>query len=325
MGLPLIDKDVKELEQCELIPFRRVIEAGIPAVMTTHILFPKIEDSNIPATMSHKIITGLLKETLGFQGLVVSDCMEMSAIKKYYGTVEGCLQAIRAGVDLIFISHTAAVAREVSQALTSALENGLLSIEDMKKSVDKILSCKQELKMLHKPVGFDTAKARQVSYDLLRQSITPVKLPPEGFELGTNPLFIGAPAIRATNVSNEQEPLQFAEELNKTLGGRGLRVSANPDSNEINGILKEIKDASSIVLGTYNGHLYHGQLELIRELALTHNNILVIALRNPYDLRELPEGVSGIAAYEYTRNSLKAISELLEKQLVPGGVLPVQM
>jgi beta-N-acetylhexosaminidase len=325
MGLPLIDKDIKELEQCELIPFRRVIEAGIPAVMTTHILFPKIEVSNIPATMSHKIITGLLKETLGFQGLVVSDCMEMSAIKKYYGTVEGCLQAIRAGVDLIFISHTAAVAREVSQALTLALENGQLSIEDMKKSVDKILSCKAELKKLQKPISFDTVKGRQVSYDLLKQSITPVKLPPEGFELGDDPLFIGVPAIRATNVSNEQEPLHFTEELNKTLGGRGLRVSANPDKSEINGILTEVTAASSIVVGTYNGHLYHGQLELIRELALIHNNILVIALRNPYDLRELPEGVYGIAAYEYTRNSLTAISELLKKQLIPSGVLPVQM
>jgi beta-N-acetylhexosaminidase len=217
------------------------------------------------------------------------------------------------------------VAREVSQALTAALERGQLSIEDMKKSVDKILSCKAELKKLQKPISFDTIKGRQVSYDLLRQSITPIKLPPEGFQLGADPLFIGVPAIRATNVSNAQEPLQFAEELNKTLGGRGLRVSANPDSSEISGILKEVKAASSIVVGTYNGHLYHGQLELVRELAGVHNHILVIALRNPYDLRELPEGVSGIAAYEYTRNSLNAISELLEKQLVPGGVLPVQM
>lgn len=325
VGLPMINKDVEELEQCELIPFRRVIEAGIPAVMTTHILFPKIEDSNLPATMSRKIITGLLKEALGFQGLVVSDCMEMSAIKKYYGTVEGCLQAIKAGVDLIFISHTASVAREVSRALTAALENGQLSIEDMKESVAKIVRFKKEYQRLPKPEGFDVAKGRQVSYDLLKQSITPIKLPKEGFFLGADPLFLGVPAIRATNVSNEQEPLQFTEELNRALGGRGIKASADPDKSEITGILKEVRNASSIVVGTYNGHLYHGQLELVKELALVHHNILVIALRNPYDLRELPEGVYGIAAYEYTYKSLAAVIELLKGQFTPGGVLPVQL
>ncbi len=328
VGLPLINKDVSELEQCELIPFQRVIEAGIPAVMTTHILFPKIEKDNIPATMSHKIITGLLKEKLGFQGLVVSDCMEMSAIKKYYGTVEGCLQAIGAGVDLIFISHTASVAREVSDALTMALEDGRLSRKDMEDSVRKIISCKEELRRKRKPHGFDAEKGREAAFDLLKQSITPVKLPAEGFPLGDNPIFIGAPAIRATNVSNKQEALQFADYLEEKLGGRGIRMSAGPDKAEINEIIKEVKnrkDVSSIVIGTYNGHLYRGQLELIRELAGIHNHILVIALRNPYDLRELPEGVYGIAAYEYTHNSLKVIAELLQKQFVPGGVLPVKM
>ncbi len=325
VGLPTIHKDISELEQCELIPFQRVIEAGIPAVMTTHIMFPKIEENNIPATMSHKIITGLLKEKLGFRGLVVSDCMEMSAIKKYYGTVEGCLQAIRAGVDLIFISHTAAVAREVSDALTASLESGQISMEDMRDSVEKIISFKAELKGKQKHPGFDARKGKEAAYDLLKQSITPVKLPPDGFQLGNTPLFIGAPAFRATNVSNDQEALQFADYLQEKLGGRSIRVSADPDKAEITGIAEEIKDASSIVVGTYNGHLYQGQLELVKELAGIHNNILVIALRNPYDLRELPEGVYGIAAYEYTLNSFMAVTELLKKQFVPGGVLPVKM
>ncbi|MGF7145881.1 beta-N-acetylhexosaminidase [Anaerotaenia torta] len=328
VGLPLIDKDINELEECELIPFRRVIEAGIPAVMTTHILFPKMEEGNVPATMSHKIITGLLKEKLGFKGLVVSDCMQMSAIKKYYGTAEGSLQAIKAGVDLVFISHTASIVREVSDKLTEALETGELSVRDMENAVKKIIGCKEELRKKKRAHGFDAEKGRETAFELLKQSITPVNFPAEGFSAGNQPVFIGAPAFRASNVSNEQEAAQFADYMEENMGGTGIRISPDPGKEEIAEVIKRVKKekaVTGIVIGTYNGHLYTGQMELVRALADHYSNILVIALRNPYDLRELPKGVYGIAAYEYTHKSLRAITELLQKQFVPNGVLPVKM
>lgn len=89
LSLPRVDKTLEELESCELAPFRAAIEAGVPAVMTTHILFPELEPDGVPATMSRRIITGILKERMGFKGLVVSDCMMMQAIQTYYGTVNG--------------------------------------------------------------------------------------------------------------------------------------------------------------------------------------------------------------------------------------------
>lgn len=325
IGLPTINKTLEELAQCEMIPFQRVIKAGIPAIMTTHILFPKIEEEGIPATMSYKIITGLLKEQLGYQGLVVSDCMEMSAIKKYYGTVYGCIRGIKAGVDLIFISHTASVAREVSDALCKALLEGELSIEDIEDSVKKIIEYKERLQENKKSGDFDVKKGKEIAFDLLKQSITPVNRKTESFSLGSNPLFIGAPAFRATNVSNQEEPLQFALYMEEVLGGRGIVISPNPDGEEIEQIAGEVKDATSIVVGTYNGHLYKGQLELIKELSIRHPLVLAIALRNPYDLSELPKEVYSIAAYEYTVNSFNAIIELLEHKFEPAGVLPVEL
>ena len=97
LGLPVINKTVEELEAFELIPFKAAIRVKIPAIMTSHILFPLIEKDKIPCTMSRTIITDLLKGKLGFEGLVMSDCMEMNAIKTYYGSVEGVLGALRAG------------------------------------------------------------------------------------------------------------------------------------------------------------------------------------------------------------------------------------
>jgi beta-N-acetylhexosaminidase len=328
LGLPLVDKGLDELEQCELIPFQKVIEAGIPAVMTTHILFPKIETRKIPATMSREIITGLLREKLGYSGLIVSDCMEMSAIKKYYGTVEGSIQAIKAGVDLIFISHTAKVAREVSEALVTLLDINDISMKEMKDSVERILKFKD--KIMNDNSGgmeFDVTKGKNFASYLLKKSITSIQMPTKELpEIGPYPLFIGAPAIRATNVSNKQEEgIHFSEYMAKRLGGKAMPISANPSESDVLQALRNIENHSCIVIGTYNGHIYKGQLDLVNQVAKIHQKVIVIALRNPYDLKDLPRNVYGIAAYEYTKNSLEVVAGLLEHGFLPEGILPVKM
>ncbi|WP_312106569.1 glycoside hydrolase family 3 protein, partial [Lachnoclostridium sp.] len=86
LGLPVIDKDIDSLMKEELKPFIGAISEGVPCVMTTHILFPKLERDKIPATISKTILTGLLREKLGFQGIIITDCLEMGAIKDNYGT-----------------------------------------------------------------------------------------------------------------------------------------------------------------------------------------------------------------------------------------------
>ena len=328
LGLPQIDKTLEELEQCELVPFKKVIESGIPAVMTTHILFPKLESEKIPATMSHKIITGLLREKMGFEGLIVSDCMEMNAIKEVYGTVEGVKQAIKAGVDLVFISHTAKVAREVSDALVEALETKEMSAKDMNAAVEKIIKYKEQILNQDQDIDdFDVEAGQRFSFDLLKASITPVQMPLDTLpELGEKPLFIGTTLFRATNVSNQQEnEICFSEYLAKRLGGEAILVSPNPSEDEIQLTLQRVETHSCVVIGTYNGHLYKGQLELVRRVASINQKVLVFALRNPYDLRELPNTVYGIAVYEYTQKSLEAIAQLLEHQFNPNGLLPVKM
>ena len=107
VGLPLVNKSLDKLEVCELAPFRAAIAAGLPAVMSSHILFPQLEPDKLPATMSRRIMTRLLKERLGFDGLVLSDCMMMGAIADHYGSVAGIVAALKAGVDMVFASHSA--------------------------------------------------------------------------------------------------------------------------------------------------------------------------------------------------------------------------
>lgn len=131
IGLPCIEKTMDELEACELISFRAAIKAGIPAIMSSHILFPNIEPNGVPATMSRTIMHGLLRETLGFDGLILSDCMVMDAIRRHYGTAHGVVEAMRAGVDMVFVSSNADLQRESAPAALAAAESGSIDAREL--------------------------------------------------------------------------------------------------------------------------------------------------------------------------------------------------
>src|SRR5699024_6141761 len=98
-GLPTIDKPLDEMHRIELVPFKAAIDAGVPAIMTAHIVFPALDDA--PATLSKKILTGLLREELGFDGLIVTDSMSMEAITEEWGLEEAAILAKQAGVDMM--------------------------------------------------------------------------------------------------------------------------------------------------------------------------------------------------------------------------------
>lgn len=104
-----------------------------------------------------------------------------------------------------------------------------------------------------------------------------------------------------------------------------MYIVRNLSARELIGQRMAVGYHSCVVIGTYNGHLYKGQLELVRQAAGKNQKVLVIALRNPYDLRELPKTVYSVAVYEYTQKSLEAIAQLLDHQFIPKGILPVSM
>ncbi len=141
LALPTVDKSLAELRQIELAPFQAAVDAGIPAIMTSHIMFPQL-DSRFPATMSRRILTDLLKTEMGFKGLVLTDCMEMKAVQHSFGTVKGALHAVKAGVDLVLVSHTASTAEAVALAIREAIESGEIDKAEWEQSLAKIADWK---------------------------------------------------------------------------------------------------------------------------------------------------------------------------------------
>ncbi|RFU94987.1 beta-N-acetylhexosaminidase [Sphaerochaeta halotolerans] len=321
--LPSVEGDLSDLQN-HILPFSEAVRGGIQGIMSSHILFPDIEKEKIPATMSSFFMTELLKNTLGFKGLVFSDCMEMFAIAKHFGTVAGTVAAIKAGVDVVLISHTIDLGVAAAKAIGEALEDGSLSPELFDASTEKILLAKQMLlEAERKPFSVvGSAMHTQENQRLYDRSLTLVQDAP--FVLGDKPLFVGVPCFQATEVSSEEHEVIFAPDMARLVGGTSLVVSENPDENEIHTALSKAKGCSSVVVGTYNGHQYPGQIALANALAKEHQ-VLTVALRNPYDLAQLDTSIRSIAVYAYNREVLKALARFLKGEISCTGVLPVQL
>lgn len=156
--LPVVDKTLEELEQSELRPFRAAVDQGAPVVMAAHILLRQV-DPDYPASLSNRVITGLLRQELGFDGVVCTDDLTMAAISDSYGMGEAAVLAVEAGSDLLLVCHGAAHLTAARDALLEAVDSGRLSMDRLDESVYRILSLKLNWNLTNLPVEASDVEA----------------------------------------------------------------------------------------------------------------------------------------------------------------------
>lgn len=323
LGLPRVDKTEEALEQLELIPFRRAIRAGAPAVMMSHVLFPNIAEDNLPCTMSRYMVTDFLRKKLGFQGLILTDCMEMLAIQNHYGTPQGVVAAIRAGVDLAEISSRMDLEEASAQALNEAAARGELNLQEIQESVDRILKFKQQLCVQPDASLCNLESDRQAARRMSRQAVSQVGGAP--FRADGKTFFCGCADYRVSGAANEEgKKATFPEYMAGHFGAVGFVVSKDPEEAEIQEAVQQAAGAEKVILGTCNGHLFQGQMKLARALSALGKPMAVVALRNPYDLSGLPEQVWKLCCYDYDEPALAAVAEVLSGGAA-NGVCPVKL
>src|SRR5690606_26596067 len=142
--LPRLVHDRQRLERVELLPFRRLGRAGIPSLMTAHVLVEAL-DREHPATMSSSVLTGLLRNEIGYDGVVFSDDLEMKAVADHYAPERAALLAVQAGSDALLVCHSADVAHRMLDALIQAARRGELSAE-------RIAEANRRLMRLQRPM-----------------------------------------------------------------------------------------------------------------------------------------------------------------------------
>ena len=134
-----IMKTLEELYECELIPFQAGIEAGAPFVMIGHLTLPQVIEEKVPASLSYDIVTGLLREELGFDGVIITDSMSMQAITDQYSSGEAAVKAIQAGVDIVLMPYSL---EDAVSGVKAAVQSGQLTEERINESVLRILTLK---------------------------------------------------------------------------------------------------------------------------------------------------------------------------------------
>lgn len=181
VALPVVDKSLEELWQSELVPFNMTLnqedyfgaQAGpsAPAVMVAHILLSQV-DPDYPASLSHRVVTGLLREEMGFDGVVCTDDLTMGAVSNTYGMGEAAVLAVEAGCDLLLVCHGADNLTAARDALLEAADSGRISPERLDESVKRILSLKGEYGLTNEPVDTPDVDALNARIGALTEQIT---------------------------------------------------------------------------------------------------------------------------------------------------------
>ncbi|MDE7326717.1 MAG: glycoside hydrolase family 3 protein [Lachnospiraceae bacterium] len=138
-GAAVVEKTLKELRECDLIPFQGAVEAGVPFVMVGHLSLPQVVGDDVPAILSGEIITGILREELQFNGIVITDALDMGAVTDYYSSAQAAVMAVEAGADMLLMPEDFVAAYE---GVLDAVRRGELTVERIDQSVQRILKVK---------------------------------------------------------------------------------------------------------------------------------------------------------------------------------------
>lgn len=141
-GLPVLDHSTDRIMSFEIVPFKRAVDKGVPAIMTAHIVFTQI-DPKYPATMSEALIGDLLRRDLGYDGVVMTDDLDMAAVHEFYGVGDAAVKAVKAGADILLVAQRKDSMIEVFDALKQAVDNGQITAGEIERSVKRILNLKE--------------------------------------------------------------------------------------------------------------------------------------------------------------------------------------
>jgi beta-N-acetylhexosaminidase len=298
--LPVIRKSYKDLMKTDLDPFKKAIKAGVGSIMIGHLVIPAIDDK--PASLSEKVINGLLREELGFSGLVLTDALNMHALK---GITNVSAQCLKAGADVLL--HPADADSTV-QELFSALESKDISEEQIEASAGRILLAKEKIQK-RETDAIDYKKHEMLSSQITGKSITLVK-----DTKGILPL-TDAGKVSIILAGDEQyfKSSPFSPTLAK--GGEG-GFSDNISVLVIFTSVSAWKGSSGIA---------ESEKDRIKKLIKEARHSIVISFGSPYILRHFNDADILIAAYEPTEQAQKAVMERLKGKAEFKGTLPVKL
>ena len=312
LDLPTIDRDLPQLEALELVPFVAALKAGAAAVMTSHCVYSKID--SLPATLSKMILTDLLRTQLKFDGILITDDLEMGAISRYHEGPAAAVASFAAGADVLLICANQDFQEKTIDALVKALKDGDVPMSRLDESLARLWRAKARIAprpvaTLDQLVAAHAPRLNAICGEIVQVARAPVKLPLQGDQVD-----VYWPNL---SVLTKVEEGSAGEELVKrAFAARFKRAQIIPYDPVQPAV--EPGKAGPVVFFSANAHLYPAQARLITQLREKAKPFVLVALRNPYDAELAGKDDTVVYSYGFLPNQLKAtLGVLLGRE---GGV-----
>ena len=327
IGLPIINKPLKDLEATEFFPFKKLLK-NADAIMTAHLLIPSLDPQNC-ATLSSIILEDLLRKQWGYEGVIVSDSLVMQGVLDKCSSVNGAaIRAIQAGNDILILGGRALNDKGYAELkpddiirlhkhLVAAVNEGQISKERLDASIQRILKLKRKYQLFNEqyPDGKEIAKyvntpahqllAKQIAKDsvkILKRNSTPLP-----FDMTQKNVAVVAPEVVNT-ASQNSSLMQLGKEIRSF-----FFKNLNPEEEELKKAQILTEWADVIIACSYNAWKNESQLRFLESLQKLGKPVFIIALRDPQDAEKLSAGSFVIATYSPTSYSIEAALNLIVK------------
>jgi beta-N-acetylhexosaminidase len=330
-ALPALDTPLDQLITSDLEPYRAVIRQDIASIMTTHTIYTAL-DATYPATLSPVIIHRLLRDELHYDGIVTTDCMEMKAVTDHYAPGESAVLAALASVDLLLYSHTRPAQEGAYEGLLAAVHSGRVPLDVIDQALNRILALKARYAVTTPP-DLSVIRAPQhvaLADTAARAGTTLLRTAPELFPLQPDTEQVGV--------------IEFASHLDSGIFDTGgltgfaklLRTKAphfktvpikavQPSPESLERAMQLATESQIVVLVTRNAHLMPKQAAIARDVMSVAQRVILICLRNPYDVTVLPGAAAILCTCGGGAPAMQAAVDALLGEFTPPGTLPVEL
>ena len=325
VALPTIATPATLVVSRDCAPFVAAFVAGARAVMTAHAIVAEL-DAELPATLSPRILTGLLRDELGFVGVCFTDCLQMDAIARTVGTARGAVLAIAAGADSCIISHDLTLAREARDAIVAAVGNGTLALDRLREAASRVRTLRESCAAAMRAFPRERDDLDDVPALVAARAIHVVR--------GDMRLDLARPVTVVSFEGDEDDGVAATSGVRPSLSlalrhrrvrSELLRVPRDPDPEMLAMLLDVLAGQGSraLVIVARRAHLFAAQRDAIAELLEAAPHAIVISALEPFDVPSFGAARAVACTFDDGEAAMEALADVLTSRTTATGHMPV--
>jgi beta-N-acetylhexosaminidase len=331
VAFPVITHTREQWEAIDAPPFRAAIKEQIDMIMTAHLSFPALDDSGNPATLSKPFLTGVLRGELGYEGVIVTDSLAMQGVRDLYGDAEVAVRALLAGVDQLLMTPAM---DEAYAAVIEAARSGRIAPDELDAKVRRVLGLKYRRGIVARPYADPAAVASVVgtpahlasatavtdrTTTLVKNDAKALPIAPNGKKVLVTGYGVSTTATLAAGLTSKGATVQT------------MQTGTSPTDAQVAAAVAAAADKDVVVVTTMKAwdtsvtDKRGGQQKLVKQLLSTGRTVVVVAVRDPYDIAYFTDAPTYVATYSYSPVAIEAAARVIVGDVAPTASLPVDI